>query len=364
MNPQFTRFALLTTLFSTSTSYALTEIYVQPAENVCYETYYGNGTQPLPHPYYAPAPTYSVTPEVISLPIDDCGGGTFFRADLLYWKTNENGLNRCVPTTTYERVDCDGYALSVRKEKNNDPSFDWDPGFRIALGYNFLDTHWELAAYWSNLHTKAGSHLANGGKLRCNLDFNAVDLLVSYKFCVVPSFSMKPFFGLRVTTVNQTLKTNVEYQYEFENHHFSHFQGNNKQKFVGVGPLVGLEGVLHLKHNTSLYASAAVAGLYGDYNLNFKNCNRFQDGETLYHLRQHLHSWDAALDFAIGFRWEHCLKRVFSKSPQNVWLTFDFGLEHHHYFRLNRFNSSQQSGSKRRGDLYFDGFNIAAKIAY
>lgn len=362
MKPIFIRSALITTFFTAATSYAQDEIYFQPIEKICYETYYGNGTQ-LPPSAYTPVPLYSVTPGVISLPTNDCCGETFFRVDFLYWKTNENGLGRCVPTKVFDRIDCDGYVVSIRHEKNNDPSFDWAPGFRIGLGYRFLDTCWELAAYWTNLYTTANTHLENEGKLRCSLNFNAVDLLASYKFCVVSCFTLKPYFGLRIATVNQNLKSNFEAKHE--KHNFTDFHGHNKEKFVGVGPLIGLEGVLSLKYGTSIYASAAVAGLYGDYHLNFKDCNRFHDGEVLYNLKQHHHSWDAALDFALGIRWEHCLKKTFSRCPPNIRLTLDLGLEHHHYFRLNRFNSNHQSGSKRRGsDLYFDGFNVAAKLAY
>lgn len=362
MNPLFIRSALITTFFTAVTSYAQEEIYFQPVDRICYETYYGNGSS-LPPSAYTPDPVYAVTPGVISLPTNDCYGETFFRVDFLYWKTNENKLSRCIPIQTFDRTDCDGYAVSIRKEKNKDLSFDWAPGFRIALGHRFLETCWELAACWSNLYTKASTHLADQGRLRCRLNFNAVDLLAGYTFCVVPAFTLKPYFGLRVATVHQTLKTNIESNNESPS--YTHVQGHNKEKFVGIGPLIGLEGVFSLKYGASIYASAAVAGLYGDYDLNFKRNHRICDAESIYQLKQHLHSWDAALDFTLGFRWEHCLKKTFSRCSPNMRVTLDLGLEHHHYFKLNRFNSDGLSASKRRGsDLYFDGFNVAVKLAY
>lgn len=361
MKSIFIKSALITTIFSAATAFALDEIYVQPREIVCYESYYGNGSRPAPSSYIS-VPQYCVTPEVISPPTDGCYGETFFRADFLYWKTNENGLNRRVPTQVYDHIDCEGYAVSFRREKNNDPSFDWAPGFRIGLGHRFMDTCWELAAYWTNLDTTANAHLANKGRLHCDLDFNVVDLLASYKFCLVSCFTLKPYFGLRVATVNQSLRSLHQSIQEFQ--YVPEFHGHNKQKFVGVGPLIGLEGVLSLKYGASIYASAAVAGLYGDYQLNFNNCDQSPDWESHYRLKQHQHSWDAALDFALGIRWEHALRKTFSRCPHNVLLTLDLGLEHHHYFRLNRFNSNQSSSKRRGSDLYFDGFNVAAKLSF
>lgn len=359
MKPLFKNFALITTFLAAGTLHAQDEIYFQPFEKICYETYFGTGCQPSPTCYAPPAPKYCVTPEVTK----DCCGEIFFRADFLYWKTNENGLNHCVPTKVFDRIDCDGFVRSIRKEKNNDPSFDWAPGFRIATGYRFLDTCWELSAYWTNLYTKASSDLTNHGKLHCGLNFNAVDLLASYKFCAAPCFTLKPYFGLRIATVDQTLKSSFDDGHE--KHKSSQFHGHNKERFVGVGPLIGLEGVLNLKYGLGIYASAAVAGLYGDYHLQFKNRSRFHDSESIYNLKQHLHSWEAALDFALGIRWEHCLGNTFACCSQNMRIIFDLGLEHHHYFRLNRFNSNHQAGSKRHGsDLYFDGVNLAAKLAF
>lgn len=353
----------LTTIFAlalpATSAFGVQEIYFQPPERICYETYYGDGSQFSPS-VYIPIPNYSTTPEVIA-PSLECRGESFFHAEYLYWKTNENGLGRYVSTKVSEQVDCSGYSVSIKKEKNNDLSFDWSSGFRVGIGHRFWDTCWEMSAYWSHLFTTANAHLTDEGRVKCDLIFNAVDLLASYKFCMSNSFLLKPYFGLKIAAVNQKLKTNFSSE-EREGFNFYDFYNHTKQRFVGIGPLVGLEGILNLKRGISFYASAAISGLYGNYHLNFKDSNRFCDGESSYSLKQHQYSWDAVLDLAIGFRWECGLKNAFPKCTPNVRLAFDIGLEHHHYFRLNRLNSNGNSGKHR--DLFFDGVNVGAKLIF
>ena len=64
-----------------------------------------------------------------------CRGKGFISAELLYWRAFQSGLDVCVPREVSERVTDSGRIISRFRGKGRNPHFKWNPGFRIAAGY-------------------------------------------------------------------------------------------------------------------------------------------------------------------------------------------------------------------------------------
>jgi hypothetical protein len=123
---------------------------------------------------------------------------------------------------------------------------------------------------------------------------------------------------------------------------------HSRQKFLGIGPLVGVEAEWNLKCGFSLYANAAVATLYGDFHIRSEESEEFTDGVAFCQERRKLNACQTVVDAGLGVRWLTCL------CGNIAWL--QLGLEHHSYFNQNRFD--------RYGDLSLDGANFSAGIAF
>lgn len=351
---------LLSLLGSTALINAQSEIYVQPAcdDEVCYETYYRRGCQPADAFHETSVPEYCVAPEVLHPPLDR--GEIFVRADFLYWKTHNNGVSRCLPAEETYEVNQNGKMRIVRKIKNKDPHFDWAPGFRLGTGYHFMDTAWEVAAYWTYLYSKADTKLGRQEKMHWGLNLNIADMLAGYKFCLAPWFSLKPYVGLRIAGIDQSIHTKTgEIKADLQ----KEFKGRSKQDYVGVGPLLGIEAILDLDHGFNVYANAAVSGLYGNNHLSSKGESVLSNYSIYSSSKHHLNVWQTVVDLGLGLRYERnidCYSRNFN-------LVLDLGLEHHCFYKQNRFGSLGFDDSNHRvrcGDLFFDGVTVSAKVIF
>lgn len=286
---------------------------------------------------------YSDYDNVSSVESSDCCntcqpscGQWYLGAELIYWRAFESGLDFCVPGEESDVISGDGFVTSRFSGRGHDPHFRWDPGFRIGVGYGH-ECSWDVEAYWTRFH----SH-ANRDDLRWNINFDVVDLTTGYKNCFC-ALTLRPFIGLRGARINQQLRS------EGFNSVDQIANGlNNRQKFWGVGPILGLDGDWHLGCGFSLYAKASFSWLYGENNIKLREYESTVDTESFCNLSKHLHSSLAAADVGFGVRWLHCM----CDRP----LLLQLGLEHHRYFDYNRFGCY--------GDLSFDGINLSATIGF
>lgn len=125
---------------------------------------------------------------------------------------------------------------------------------------------------------------------------------------------------------------------------------HNKEKFFGVGPLIGLEADWNIGCNFSLYASADVSWLYGNFHVRLAEADVFLDAANFSKIKKHLNASLAGADAAIGVRWQTCICK-------NTQLFLQLGLEHHRYFDYNRIGDCC-------GDLSFDGVNFSAAVKF
>jgi hypothetical protein len=299
-----------------------------------------------------------------------CGKG-FISADLLYWRAFEGGLDECFPVKDTDYISSSGDIISKFRGRGQDPRFKWDPGFRLGAGYEFA-SGWDVAVFWTRFHSSSSRHhrnqyeFTNSHKLRWKLDFEIVDVIAGREFDLGCSFALFGFGGLRGARINQKVHTNfsgpvddisVSSSASFitdvistssSTSEFTTSTVHGKNKFEGIGPLIGIEADWKFGRGFSLYANASVAVLYGDFRVRFNEESEFIDGADFTKIKRNLEGCQAVVDAGLGIRWQ---TNFFSKI---VWL--QLGLEHHRYFNQNRLGSY--------GDLCLDGANFSAGFAF
>lgn len=307
-----------------------------------------------------------------------CCGKGFICADLLYWRACQGGLDDCFPLTASDYVSSDGDVISRFRGKGEDPRFKWDPGFRIGAGYEFgCWDRWGIAVFWTHFNTNSKRHfkddyeLTSRHELRWKLDFDVVDVVVGREFDAASCFTLTPFGGLRFARIEQKLHSNFESRKDscadsyvepssefsfsdlspiaYSTDHFTTSRAHNKGRFLGIGPLIGVEADWNLGCGFSLYANASVAVLYGNFHIRSNEANYFGDGADFCEEKRHSCACQAVVDAGLGIRWQ-----TVCFCDNIVWL--QLGLEHHRYFNQNRFG--------HYGDLCLDGGNFSVGITY
>jgi len=270
-------------------------------------------------------------------------GEIFFSGDFLYWNVYQGGLNQCHKVFATETTSADKVSSEFRA-KQSDLDAQWTPGFRVGAGYRFPSSKWAIAVYWTQFSFNSHGHSAPQQKLRWHLDFDVLDILVKYPFSPNCSFTITPFAGVRGAEIDQSLKLGRidPCQCTLSGMH-------NKQDFFGVGPLMGIEAKLNLGAGFDLYGEAVASVLFGNFDVKFKNFDRFDGGSNFSYLKQNLNACQSVVDAAFGISWSDSF-------CDGLRLTLKLGLEHHCYFDYNRIGSY--------GNLCFDGGTFSASLSY
>ena len=314
-----------------------------------------------------------------------CSGKGFLRADVLYLRAQEGGFNcGCLPDTINNYIGSDQQFLTKTLGESKDPRFKWNAGFRLGAGYTFEEQSWDVGAYWTHYQTTNG-HGNNGSSsgsnslpstptiatpttasssesdhFHWNLNFNVIDLLFSRDF-YAGCFTFKPILGVRFAQIHQHVKAATRVVNNTFNGSGSlddtpvgapailYGLDHNKQKFRGVGPVFGLEGIWDVGCGWSLFAGVAVSTLYGRFDSKFEGSDVYLNGTNICNQHTRSNSCQFATDAALGVRWKMCY-------CEDIDVTFQLALEQHRYFDHNRLGDY--------GDLCLDGGSFSASVSY
>lgn len=322
-------------------------------------------------PVYAGSQTCEECEECCSAP-PCCNGRGFISADFLYWTAHQNGFSGgCIPDTINNYVYEDGFVESKIKGNSRDIKYKWDPGFRLGTGYEFGGQPWDIAAYWTHFHT----HNHEGRRpnhFNWKLDYDVIDVLIGRKFSL-ECFAFRPFIGIRGAQIDEKVKSSSlisnniffngsssyyssgDYSYDYYEYSDSSIlnhlraEENSKQKFRGIGPLIGIEADWNWGCGFSLYGYISVSSLYGHFHNRFNGFNSFLDGANNCEKKAYLYSCQLSTDALLGIRWEKCF-------CNDLRVIFQFALEQHRYFDNNHIGGY--------GDLCLDGFSFSGIVSF
>lgn len=268
----------------------------------------------------------------------------FAQGSLLYLQAQEGGLS---------------YAIDNRRKAKNLP-FEWDFGFKIALGYQIPHDHWNVLLQFSNLQTHTDTHIKSTdyalfptwqipfspfsplqmAKAHWRLHFALMDGILEKSFRATPSLTLTPQLGIQWGSARQ--KYNLFYVFPQEATSL-----RMKNKFWGIGPCMGMHAKYTFAPPFSLFAKANVSFLYGNFYIHQSAHNtqtKLLDIHSLYRALSTI--WESSL----GVAWEHRRTQV------------EIGWDQFLLFAQNQFMHFQTAGQflTNQGDLAIEGVHVAA----
>lgn len=298
--------------------------------------------------------------------------GFYVDAAALYWRVQENGLGYAVESHSSAQIS-DG--------KIKSPSFDWDFGFQVGIGYRIPHDRWELLLFYTSLQTHTDHELKSKGeeiffpvwqvpqpsitffadevKMHWRLHLGVLDLLVSRNLCVSSSLSLMPQIGVRTAWIRQ--KFNLEYKggnlFPF-NEEFIRM----KNKYWGIGPDVKVTGKWNMGMGFHLEAAGGVSLLFGQFYLH-QDEDTFVTKEKILGMHNMFKSAAPVLETRLGIIWErsftHWLKRFCAELGWDQWIFFSQN-------QLIRFIDGNAFGDiiSNQGDLSIAGFDLSFRLDF
>jgi hypothetical protein len=277
----------------------------------------------------------------------------------LYWKTSET-------------VD---WAFTLKTKPNfvgsayKTLAFDWDPGFRVGVGYNMHHDQWDTQFTYTWFQAQANDHASGSvtsgflaarlsllepfqkGKIDFNLHYNMFDWDLGRSFLVSKSLSFRPFIGAKAGWINQRLRakwTSPDY-FAFE---------KVKNNFRGGGPKGGVDSQWILgnieRHVFSLKGTLAAAYLWGSWTLRDQFIDVFSTKTSIPMGRRNFGS--LMLQTLMGFGWDFDFDKERSHFALNVSYEIQDWLNHFQVF-------SNASGTQN-ADLILQGLTVDVRFDF
>ncbi len=212
--------------------------------------------------------------------------GPFFSLDFLYWQAQEDAL---------EYVQHDKPSLTNYRIALEDLHFDWNPGFKLGLGYIFPQRdQWDVSLSWTYLHSKAHASIAtNDPTLKTDvlrpiwlsvvlgsvadrasahwaLNYNLLDLDLGRDYFIGRWLSLRPHIGLRGASIHQDYNVHYHGGFQYSDSGGTHtlFKNtslNADNDFDGIGFRLGADTDWHISSQWSILANISGSLVYGKF---------------------------------------------------------------------------------------------------
>lgn len=312
------------------------------------------------------------TPQFYDL---QCDWGVFIDVEFLYWYARETNLSYAIKG---EMQDVGALSTAAGSQLGEILTFapssvacidsEWDPGFRVGIGWNDCCDGWDVYLNYTWYRNRANSStsvpaldtglpfnageqglfVSNGNlapfgedllsnsytkvKARYRLNWNVVDLELGRKYWLSRCFNLRPFAALRgawwkstyqvtgtATFLDAGTQTQTIDQVE---------KNRSRNRAWGVGVVGGLQPTWYVCSNFALYSSFDVALIWGDFKTKYRDrlsIDVDQVNEVYYSNRysNDCPQMTPMIDVGLGIRWEEtwCCDQYRT--------TLDLGWEHH-----------------------------------
>lgn len=340
---------------------------------------------------------YAVNPPLVYADCCECNWSGSL--DYLYWKTFEDDLDFGSIVSRDDQFE--QHRRRTYTFTRKDVNFDWDSGFRIALGYSFPCDCWALSLDWTHYRTDAHRNInvassnttndifinppfvesidyyqAFGNDITTSqmsaswtLQFNQVDLSFARNYQVGPCVFVKPHIDISALIIQQKMSNNLTVQDPTREVIDS---SQIKCEFKGVGIGTGFDSLYQLGCGLGFYGTWRVSCYYGSFDqLHYLlEVDNFSERNTaVYDLQDRLTALRVVNNLSLGLSWitrYNCDRNIFY---------FKAGWEHHTYFGQNMFLNIERSeqfftlnpivdARGLGGNLYLYGFMFSVGLAF
>ena len=286
-------------------------------------------------------------------------------AEALYWYTSET-------------VD---WAFTLKSNQNSVKTtyktfvFDWAPGFRIGLGYNFEYDQWDTRAGYTWFQSKAEDHTTgpvtpaflaarlsflepfSKGRARLDLHYNIFDWDLGRFFSVSKSLSFRPSIGLKGGWIRQKIRSSWTTP-NLLGFFFLTASENLKQTFQCGGPKGGLIGKWSFgdirKHAFSLIGQFEVGYLWGHWSIRDKYVDNLA---TVIRVKTSDRNFGSfVLHSFIGFGWD-C---NFNQDRTHFGLKFGYEIEDW----FNQLQIFTDASGSQNNNLILQGLNLGISFDF
>ena len=273
------------------------------------------------------------------------GRDLYLTFDFLYWTAR-------LDTLTYCRTG-QGNLINLSPTEKGQSYFvdwNWDPGFKVGLGWNFdhggWDMHLTYSWFYNNVgDSKSSSNLSPSFSIltpfiqsiadfyidkahaHWDLHYQVGDLDLGHAYSINKYLHLRPFIGIKGTFQKQSYNVFFEtIPVTIANQDLNLvFQSRNKHSYWGIGMQAGLSSAWHFTPSFSLYGNFALSGIWSHYNISrkdvFESINQSSVADfTHFHNHAVLHLIKPVFEYAIGLRLESYLfQRAFYVRLQAGW---------------------------------------------
>lgn len=298
------------------------------------------------------------------------GLGFFATADFLYWHLQEGSSDYSLPLSE-----------QTPTGKVSHTHFNWEPGFRTGVGYNFEHDAWDWYLNFTWLHANANNTARrhknntlapqkgfplsfNATKMRSHwhVHYYVLDLEVGRRFFVSKFLSFRPQFGLESAWISQRRRYQLRGDFNRRNRIF----GENiygKNNFWGIGPRAGTESIWYFNSYFSLMGVLSGSLQWGEFDNHLK--------ETALTSRRKMKRVDVDGDshklvpnvqMALGLSWDSNIND--DMNHLGIRLSYEF----QYWWRQNQFLNEQQSSATNfeheSKDLSLNGITLDVRFDF
>ena len=301
------------------------------------------------------AKTASANPQIDGL-------GFFITADFLWWKLYEGG------TAYLLRSKNNTGALPVKGIVRHF-NFDWEPGFKVGIGYLFeldgWDTNLEYTYYNTHAHHSSSFHylfpLIGDESLQLikskghwNVHFQNLNFLLGRNYFLSRAFAVHPLFGLDAAWIEQHRRCH------FVTSSSDHISLKSRNDFWGIGPILCLNSRYYMGKDYSVYGNVSGNLLWGIFHIKEKETNTTSN-KQFYNFHDHFHRIVPSVAFALGL----CYETDFADDSYHFLLKA--GYENQYWFRQNQlpqFDVHANTFHKNAEDLSMQGLTVELRLDF
>lgn len=302
------------------------------------------------------------------------------RENLLEYAFNANILNY---TVSVEGNTSEGSSL-IGQTTVKAPDFQWDPGFRVGIGYRIPHDYWEAKARWTRFHTNASgsssktsnssneniavyndgytwgeSTATNPVSAKWSLDYDLLEIGLSRSFFLGKNLSLDMQFGVAGGWIDQDYdnqvpalagenRTNQNFAFQFSNN----FSGGGL--FLSMAPQWTIWKSLSILGNMNAYL------LRGQFDIDQNWFNNSTGGSDMSIHKDYARN-RAGLAGKLGVQWEtfsSCHKYHFILAAAyegTIWFKQNL---------LSQVMTFYTENFERRGDLEMQGLTFSARADF